>query len=212
MLKKLLTTRIFANFFNEKAEKAADFCGGWRLVGAYVLSVPIFLAAVLVDIFFSGHGDVAAENASFLLGMLFSLGASMFLVRVFAAKHRSWASFAAMLLLPMFVFYLLFAMGGDCDFGKFLPFIVAEYAVFFIVLLNRHYSHYRFFQLVGSILPIYFAFKIYYADILQRPEFNFKYLTSDKTFLAAIILFWVLSRAHILFRDKLLDYLEGVKK
>ena len=205
MLKKLLTTRIFANFFNEKAEKFADFFGVWGLVAAYVLSA---FAIYLVFVFALGFSMASEEMEDCALNIMdlesrlssvFLIGIAMFFVRIFAARYRYWLFFALMLLPICFLFCMYgFDLIAYRSF-KFTPFVIAEWAIFFFVFFNNHYSHYRAFQLVGSLFLICFALGFYN-------------LSTKGIFLAAVFLFWILSRAHILFRDKLLDYLESKEK
>ena len=216
MLKKLLTTRIFANFFNEKVGKVADFFGVWGLVAAYVFfPIALRLAAHITGLIppsvFEGYGDDEAPPIFlFFLGVIFVFGCAMFLIRIFAARYRYGIFFALMWLpifalfcifLPAAILMLMFLYESFCHAGVFIPFLVAEIAIFFIVFFGN-FTHYRVFQLVGSLIPICFALHIYF-------KIHLEYLVMGKIFLAAVVLFWILSRAHILFRDKLLDYLES---
>ena len=87
-------------------------------------------------------------------------------------------------------------------------FLLLEELAAMAVLFQKSYTNYRAFQVVGSLFLIILGFIFYYADV-SKNLLGVERLGGDKIFLAAVVLFWILSRAHILFRDKLLDYLES---
>ena len=123
-------------------------------------------------------------------------------------------------MLPPFAFFLffffVFAFGEGWGYADRIL-ICAEQAALIIVLFRKSYTNYRAFQIVGSLLVIIFGMAAYYevsenlreAETAADAEF---FRTAQIFLLACVGIFWILSTAHILFRDKLLDYLEGVKK
>ena len=120
-------------------------------------------------------------------------------------------------MLPPFAFFLFvfFAVAFDGSLGHAERILIcAEQAALTIVLFRKSYTNYRAFQIVGSLFLIIFGVGAYYevSENLREAETaaDVEFFRAAQIFLSVCVgVFWVLSRAHILFRDKLLDYLES---
>ncbi|MBR6388703.1 MAG: hypothetical protein IKS15_01100 [Opitutales bacterium] len=223
MLKKLLTTRYFALKFNKIADCVGEKGGVAGVVLAYFFAMPIMLAvlAFFNCLVWSLPIDVSLETenqwqvADFLMMLIIFLSVSLavFFIRIFARGFSGKAFFFTMLPSMLFCLWLVisvYSVGiGIFLWGAF--FLLLEELAAMAVLFQKSYTNYRAFQVVGSLFLIILGFIFYYADV-SKNLLGVERLGGDKIFLAAVVLFWILSRAHILFRDKLLDYLESREK
>lgn len=205
MLGKLLTTRFFSNFFNAKAESLSASLGKFGVVVSLMLFPIIWMSVWLFYFFcvFAVFADVKPEEGSLIgfvypLACLLSVALPTFFVRVFAKKYSAKA-FAMFMILPALSF--IFAACADKTLRMslaggnplMLPWLALETSALLIVLFYKPYSHYRAFQIVGSLFLIFCGAALSFCGVAVC---------------YAVLVFWVLSTAHILFRDKLLDYLE----
>lgn len=205
MLKKLLTTRYFANAFNSFVDRRIVDKLGKSGVFLSIVLIPIFalLPMFAYSYFLLLQNPPRKENENLILAMamcfnyLLSFALPVYVLRNFIKKYSAKA-FAFFMIFPLIqIVYMLYVM----DF-QILPVETNAFAILWwvlevlalvVVIFYKPYSHYRAFQIVGSLALISGAGLI----------------SPNSAILAwATVIFWILSTAHILFRDKLLDYLE----
>ena len=206
MVKNFWGTRFFSNFFNEKAEKLSVSLGKSGDIASLLL-FPVIGASVWVFYFiciFMVFPNVI-EGAS-LLGLVYplvcmlSVALPTFFVRVFAKKYSA-KTFAMFMILPAFSFIIVactdntlhLSIAEDLNSPALSSWYALEAAALLIVLFYKPYSHYRAFQIVGSLFLFLCGAMVSFYSV---------------SICYAVLVFWILSTAHILFRDKLLDYLE----
>ena len=206
MLKKFWGTRFFSNFFNENAEKLSVSLGKFGDIASLLL-FPIIGTSVWAFYFicvFAVFPNVKTEDTG-LLGLVYplvcmlSVALPTFFVRVFAKKYSA-KTFAMFMILPAFSFILVacadktlhMSLAGDLN-PFALSWLALEAAALLIVLFYKPYSHYRAFQIVGSLFLFLCGAMVSFYSV---------------SICYAVLVFWILSTAHILFRDKLLDCLE----
>lgn len=220
MFFKLLKTRFFAENFNACVDSVSRKLGAWGVVLGYALYLPLvfailslvhFVWGLPIDCYYDSQICRIVEMSLFDCIVMFAFVSGALLIRFFAQKYSAKV-FLSIMLLPFLPLLLNLAPYRFIDNSvgldtNYLIFSVVETVIIAFVLLNKLYSNYRAFQVVGSLLIVWVGALLYFADISGN-VFDFTLFAGSKIFLGAIFVFWILSTAHILFRDKLLDYLE----
>lgn len=201
MVKKLLTTRYFANAFNSFVDRRiVENLGAMGDVWSVML-FPILSGFVGGACFYfiwivqqeNGESLNCFSNVVDDMVWLFSIALPIFVIRIFAKRHSA-KRFAMFMALPAIIgacSYLNYCT-SSCNFVSNILLLLEAFAVA-VVLFYKSYSHYRAFQIVGSLALILFATCLFCDNLIIS---------------CMVYIFWILSTAHILFRDKLLDYLE----
>ena len=221
MFSKLLKTRFFARGFNRLEEGLGDRFSG--VILAYIFALPIMYGALAffdclvwslpfddIDIFQTEQEKNAADFVSVWI-LFFSASLAAFFIRFFARGFSSKGFLCAMLLPLFFCLFALFAGAASGLDSKQTLWFLAEGIIVVFVFARKDYTGYRAFQAVGSLFLIIIGL-IFYCANLRGNRLGVEIFGGSKIFLALIIIFWVLSTAHILFRDALLDYLESKEK
>lgn len=202
---KLLKTRFFANAFNNYVDKLAEKLGRSGDVFA-ILLFPILSGLVwwaffvFVWIFHPMLEETASYNflvsVAYEMVWLLSIALSAFVIRL-AAKKYSAKTFIMFMSFPIIVGACLFLTDNTSfnnePYWLGIVWLLLETLAILAVLFYKPYSNYRAFQIVGSLALILFATCLFYGNLIIS---------------CAVYVFWMLSTAHILFRDKLLDCLE----
>ncbi len=201
---KLLKTRFFANAFNNYVDKFANNLGKSGVFLSIVL-IPIFAFlptfAYAYFLLLQNPSRQENENQILVMAMYFSYLLSftfpVYVLRNFVKKYSAKV-FAFFMIFPIVqIAYMLCSMDFQVLPVKTNAFVIIwwilEVLALMIVLFYKPYSHYRAFQIIGSLVLISGASLISLHSVVLS---------------YAILIFWLLSTAHILFRDKLLDYLE----
>lgn len=212
---RFLKTRFFARSFNRLEEGLGDRFSG--VVLAYIFALPIMYGALAlfyclgwnppIDVIFQTEQEKNAADFVLVWILFFSASLAAFFIRFFARGFSIKGFLCAMLLPLLFCLFALFAGAASGFDSKQTFWFLAEGLAVVFVLARKDYTGYRAFQIVGSLFLITIGLVFYYANLFGN-RLGVEIFGGSKIFLAFIIIFWILSTAHILFRDKLLDYLE----